>query len=166
MPRSLTVPDYALFQSSLPDWVHSETVDMLVHYGSDGTPHEAVPKAIVYDREVRKAVDALLGPDWKLDACRHIHTNSHPEDGEWHQDNYDEGPWPEGNWAMLFYFPQETPLEMGGTSILVDGQEVIGAGPAGTCLLARGDVVHRARANTTGKQRYMLKYLFRADHAS
>jgi hypothetical protein len=52
---------------------------------------------------------------------------------------------------------------MGGTAIRLDsGEEIVAVGPAGTCLLAPADVLHRARANTTGKQRFMVKYLFRA----
>ena len=156
---------YALFQSSLHMDFHRAVIDTLEskHLRED-TPHEQVPTLILHDDAVWREVHALLGPNATPDPCRHIHTNSHPEDGPWHQDNYDEGPWPVGvEFAIMFYFPQDTPPEMGGTAVMIDGQEIIGAGPAGTCLLARGgDVVHRARANTTGQQRYMLKYLFRA----
>lgn len=155
---------YVLFQSSLPVDDHDETLDRLRAGASpESWPHEIVPAAILNDPVVLKAVKALLGPNATPDVCRHVHENAHPEDGPWHQDDYDGDPWPEdADWAILFYFPQDTLPEMGGTGILVDGQEVIGAGPAGTCLLARGDVLHRARANTTGRQRFMLKYLFRA----
>lgn len=159
------VPDtqhtqHAIFQSSLPVEVHEQTLDRL--RDAESWPHERVPANILSDPVVLEAVKALLGPNAGPDVCRHVHENPLPEDGPWHQDDYDGDPWPEGDWAILFYFPQDTPPEMGGTGILIDGQEVIGAGPAGTCLLARGDVLHRARANTTGRQRFMLKYLFRA----
>lgn len=155
---------HALFRSSLPVKVHEETLYVLQNsLRAESWPHHLVPTAILKDSMVLEAVKALLGPNAEPDVCRHVHENAHPEDGPWHQDDYDGDPWPEGvDWAILFYFPQDTLPEMGGTGILVDGQEVIGAGPAGTCLLARGDVMHRARANTTGRQRYMLKYLFRA----
>lgn len=159
------MPDiHFLFQSSLPLSVHEQTLHYLIFSSSDreSWAHEIVPTAILNDPVVLKAVKALLGPNAEADVCRHVHENASPEDGPWHQDDYDGNPWPEGDWAILFYFPQDTAVEMGGTGILVDGQEIIGAGPAGTCLLARGDVMHRARANTTGRQRYMLKYLFRA----
>lgn len=159
------MPDtqHFLFQSSLPVGVHEQTLYILQNaWRSESWPHHLVPTAILNDPVVLEAVKVLLGPNAEADVCRHVHENDSPEDGPWHQDDYDGDPWPEGDWAILFYFPQNTPAEMGGTGILADGQEVKGAGPAGTCLLARGDVMHRARANTTGRQRYMLKYLFRA----
>lgn len=155
---------YALFQSSLPLFHHERTLAFLHTFQlGDDTPHDLVPVPILADPVVIKAVADLLGPTARPDICRHVHVNSHPEDGPWHRDDYDGGPWPAGiDFATLFYFPQDTPIEMGGTAALIDGNEVIAAGPAGTCLLARGDVVHRARANTTGRERYMLKFLFRS----
>lgn len=151
---------HALFQSSLPPSVHEEMFRLASMLG-ENTPHEEVPTAILADPKVITAAGALLGHTAKPDICKHIHENNQAKDGDWHQDDYDGNPWPEGDWAILFYFPQDTPLEMGGTSISVNGQEIIAEGPAGTCLLARGDVTHRARANTTGRNRIMMKYLFR-----
>lgn len=154
---------YALFQSSFTGQ-HELTVMKLRRYQlGDDTPHNLVPAPILRDPVVLSAVEAMLGPGAGPDVCRHVHVQPPSASGsDWHQDDYDGKPWPDAHeWAILFYFPQATPPEMGGTGILVDGQEVIAAGPAGTCLLARGDVVHRARANTTGQTRYMLKYLFR-----
>lgn len=165
MSTAVAVRDYVLFASSLPASVHASTLEHLIaEQMGQHTPHEHVPISIVFDPAVSGAVSELLGEHWRADVCRHVHLNNHPEDGPWHRDNYDEGPWPKGvTFAVLYYFPQDTPLRMGPTAILVDGQEIIGVGPAGTCLLVRGGRhMHRARANVSGQQRYMLKYLFRS----
>jgi hypothetical protein len=158
--------DYAMFRSTFGPTFHQAVLNKLRrHDMGQHTPHVDVPSAILTDKIVWDTVTQMLGKDASPDACRHVHLNNHPEDGPWHRDNYDEDEWPGGpaDWAVMFYFPQDTPLEMGPTSIRVNGQEITGAGPAGTCLLVRGgDAEHRARANTTGQQRYMLKYLFRS----
>lgn len=153
----------SLFCSSLSTEQHDETLRQIEQLTED-TPHYLVPAGILNDPAVIKAVQAMLGLTATPDVCRHVHLNSLPEDGDWHQDDYDGKPWPDAyNWAILFYFPQPMPYEMGGTAVLDGEQEIAAVGPAGTCLLARGDAMHRARANTTGRTRYMLKYLFRGD---
>ena len=156
--------EYALFQSSLAPEIHQAVLNQLESEDmGQHTPHHEVPTTILRDPLVQRRVFDMLGPNAVPDKCRHIHLNNHPEDGPWHRDNYDEGEWPDGEWAVMFYFPQDTPPEMGPTAFLVNGQEILAAGPAGTCLLVRGaDAEHKATANTTGKQRYGLKYLFRA----
>jgi hypothetical protein len=158
--------DYALFQSSYGPTLHQAVLNRLLRDDmGQHTPHEDVPGIILHDPIVRRMAADILGPKATPDVCRHVHLNNHPEDGPWHRDNYDEGEWPDGPevWAVMFYFPQDTPLEMGPTAIRTEsGIEIDGVGPAGTCLIARGgDAIHRARANYTGQQRYMLKYLFR-----
>lgn len=163
VPRTYPHDTFAtLFVASINN--HKETLDILqTKRLGDATPHHLVPALILKDPLVHSAVAGLLGENAVPDVCRHVHVNAHPKDGPWHRDDYDGEPWPEGvDFAILFYFPQATPPEMGGTSVWIIGQEIIGAGPAGTLLLARGNVLHRARANTTGRTRYMLKYLFRA----
>lgn len=155
--------NYILFQSSLPAAFHHYTPEEL-SWLRDDMPHHEVPTVILSDPAVGRAVKTMLGPNAEIDECRHVHINTEAEDGDWHRDDYDGDVWPLGyDFAILFYFPQDLPLEMGGTAILAEGHEIIATGPAGMCLLARSDVVHRARANTTGKTRYMMKYLFRAE---
>lgn len=155
--------EYALFQSTLPADMHKFTIDLLDAKGLDESArHDEVPDLILRDPAVHIAVASLLGLQAKPDDCRHIHLNSSPLSYDWHLDDYCGELFPPGEWAYMFYFPQDTPVEMGPTAALIDGQEVIGAGPAGTCLLVRHTTMHRATGNTSGKRRYMLKYLFRS----
>jgi hypothetical protein len=154
---------YEYFQSSLSPTFHQSVIRTLqgerVH---DMTSHEAVPSLILGDPAVLSAVAQMLGDSAEPDPCRHVHLNPSPEHGAWHVDDYCGSPWPVGEFAILCYFPQDTPLEMGPTAIRIDGCEIRASGPAGTCLLMRHTVEHRATANTSGRQRYMLKYLFRS----
>lgn len=148
------------FASSLPRASHEEILAELQKLGED-TPHELVPTWPLCDPAVRQAVTGMLGPGAVADGCRHVHANSSVEAGPWHVDDYCGQPWPPGRWAILCYFPQDTPVELGPTAARVDGRVVLAGGPAGSCLLMAQDVEHRATANTTGRARFMLKYLFR-----
>jgi hypothetical protein len=157
------VTDYALFRSSYPEYSHRWVVDLLDQHGLDESAHHyQVPAGITSDPVVMDHVRQMLGDDAEFYGCAHVHMNHASEDGDWHTDVLDEEPFPaDYEWAYLFYFPQDTPEEMGPTAVLVDGEEIKGAGPAGTCLLARATTKHRATANTSGNRRYMLKFLFR-----
>jgi len=153
-----------LFHSSLPPVSHASMRHYLrLRKLGDNATHEQVPILVLTDPEVWRHVRGMLGPDVEPDPCRHVHTNPSPILGDWHVDDYCGQPWPEGwQFAILCYFPQDTPVELGPTVARINGQEVIADGPAGTCLLMRHDVEHRSTGNTTGGERFMLKYLFRA----
>lgn len=131
--------------------------------------------AILTDPVIDGALRSVLGTDYLVDPCRHIHLNNHPEHGPWHQDDYcgtvlppERYPWR----AMLCIMPQDTPPERGPTGCMPGSQwspeailapdvpEVLVSGPAGTCALLRFDLWHRATANVTGEERVMLKFLF------
>jgi hypothetical protein len=153
---------YAAFRSSLPRAVHDSILADVSQLGDDA-PHGAVNHEILNDPVVWHNVYVMLGLNARSDACRHIHTNPAAEPGQWHVDDYCGRPWPAGaRFAILCYFPQDTPPDLGPTAIRVDGREILGGGPAGSCLLMRHTVEHRSTANVAGRPRYMLKYLFRA----
>lgn len=153
--------DYISFSSTQPQYFREQILTDLQQLGED-TAHIDVPTLPIHDSAVHYAVTAMLGPRARPDECRHIHTNDSADPGPWHVDDYCGEPWPVGiKFAILCYFPQDTPPELGPTAIRIDGEEILGGGPAGSCLLMAHTVEHRALANTTGRQRFMLKYLFR-----
>src|SRR5690606_36812965 len=117
------------------------------------------------------------GPNYMLHAHQHGHFNATPKPGGWHKDSYwgykrqrNHHPW----WAMVMYFPQDTPVELGPTGLVPGTQnyetrvfpdenpvnEALAAGKAGTFLLIHYDIWHRATANPLGYPRYMLKFEF------
>ena len=150
------------FASSLPAWFHAHVLKQVDQVGDDA-PHSKVPYGVLNDPAVRHAVEQLLGPDVVWDDCRHVHLNDSRHPGPWHTDDYCGQPWPEDRrFAILCYFPQATPPELGPTAVRGNGRGILAAGPPGACLLFRQDVEHRATANTSGERRVMLKYLFSA----
>ena len=97
--------------------------------------------------------------------------------GGWHKDSY----WGYNRmrnhhpqWAMIMYFPQDTPVELGPTGVLPGTQnyetrtfesneqegEVLASGEAGTFALIHYDIWHRSTPNVLGQPRYMLKFEF------
>ncbi len=123
------------------------------------------------------ALTSVLGPNYLMHTHRHCHYNALPTAGGWHKDSYwgynrirNHHPW----WAMIMYFPQDTPVELGPTGVLPGSQlyetrtfgtddpadEVTANGEAGTFVLIHYDIWHRSTRNLIGKPRYMLKFEF------
>jgi hypothetical protein len=73
---------------------------------------------------------------------------------------------------MAFYYPQDSPLEIGPSAVLPGTQyydtritkdnagELALSGEAGTLTIIHFDLWHRAMANLTDKTRYMMKFQF------
>ena len=73
---------------------------------------------------------------------------------------------------MAFYYPQDTPLELGPTGVIpgshyystLEGaktnENIPICGEAGTVTIANSDLWHGAMPNRTEKTRYMMKFLF------
>ena len=104
---------------------------------------------------MRRTVTDLIGPH-RLDPCQHLHLNDSPEPGGWHTDDYCGQPWP-GPAAIVCYFPQATPPEMGPTVARVDDTELRPPPLPGGFLVMRHDVAHRSTPNVTGRPRFMVK---------
>ncbi|MNI09060.1 HEAT repeat protein [compost metagenome] len=131
----------------------------------------------VFDHPViTGALTSVLGPDYMLHAHRHGHYNASAVAGGWHKDSYwgyskmrNHHPW----WAMIMYFPQDTPVELGPTGVMPgtqnyetktfateDSGEAVASGEAGTFALIHYDIWHRSTPNVLGQPRYMLKFEF------
>ena len=89
---------------------------------------------------------------------------------DWHQDS-DHVFGPELEFVEVFYFPQDTPAELGPTEIMPGthigpsrGQEdddgVLLACPAGTLGVHHQSIMHRRGASTASGLRHMLKYSY------
>jgi hypothetical protein len=124
---------------------------------------------------VKGALTSILGPSYTMHAHRHGHFNRPgTSDGGWHKDNYwgnektrNHLPWS----AMIFYYPQDVTDDMGPTGIIPGSQNrykmnfsseinLPVVGKAGSFVLINYDIWHRATANTSANDRYMLKFLF------
>jgi hypothetical protein len=132
----------------------------------------------VFDHPViTGALTSVLGENYMMHAHRFGHLSNLPTAGGWHKDSYwgyskmrNHHPW----WAMIMYFPQDTPVAMGPTSVIPGTQiynnrnfqsdgsdiEALASGNEGTFALIHYDIWHRSTANMLGKTRYMLKFEF------
>ncbi len=125
---------------------------------------------------VDAALTAILGAGYIMHPHRFCHFNPPGSKGQdFHKDSY-EGDISANNhrcrWAMAFYYPQDTPKELGPTAILPRSHyystssaahkqsELAISGKAGTITLVHYDLWHRAMPNKSEKKRYMLKFLF------
>ena len=124
---------------------------------------------VLVNSEVAGALRSLLGRNVGLPVMMSRHTVEAPGPGQnWHRDA-DSIFGPELNFLEAFYFPQDTPMELGPTEVV--GGSHIGpsqreedeagtttAGPAGSIAIHHQSIMHR-RGKSTGKGlRHMLKY--------
>ena len=175
---------YVVLKTDFEPDFHANLMDELNHvYEEEGNPGNnllpRVPKLrnVFNHPAVDGALKSVIGPNYLMHTHRHGHFNAAPEPGGWHKDSYwgynrmrNHHPW----WAMIMYFPQNTPPELGPTSVMPGTQnyasrifiedemkeEVLASGEAGTFILIHYDIWHRATANTLGQPRYMLKFEF------
>lgn len=124
-------------------------------------------QTVLKDNHIRGALTSLLGPSYSLHPHRHVHeTFPGKETQPLHQDTYfdyfqrhQHVP----QWAMVFYYPQDTTLELGPTNIVNGSQYDNSQRPADSkrmpLLVKAGDFVvvhyniwHGAGANLLGKR--------------
>ena len=190
------VDGYLILTSDVPPEVHQRIDERLVgllhgeaNPGNNILP--AVPEmhAVLNCSVVRGALQSVLGTDYILHPHRFVHNNepgsidegkpkvglgSHTFVG-WHQDSHSPLARPRHHfchYAMVLYYPQDTPIEMGPTQ-LIPGTHMFksynesdilrgipAAGPAGTCVLVHFDIVHGGSLNTSTRTRNMAKFVF------
>ncbi len=181
--RDFIVNGYVTVKADLSRSVHEtiyrKTQEFTENEGNLGNnilPRVPELQAVFEEPAVRGALTSILGPNYVMHSHRHPHRNAPHSGGQgFHKDSY----WGHQKvrhhrprWAMAFYYPQDTPFEIGPSSILSGTQyyshriteendgEVALSGEAGTVSLIHFDLWHRAMANQTDKTRYMMKFQF------
>lgn len=128
---------------------------------------------------VHGAFSSILGPDYYLHLHRHVHESQPGSDArKMHKDSLHNSRYcadqnrrhHHTRWMMAMYYPQDTPDEMGPTSIIPqsqyitsreqEGEHLFSSGPAGTVVLIHYDILHKKEANNTDITRHMVKFLF------
>ena len=125
---------------------------------------------VLLNPQVAGIMRSLLGAVVGLPVLVSRHKVECPgEAGGWHQDA-DCVFGPELNFVEVFYFPQDTPAELGPTEILpgshlarLDGATeldggMLSDGPAGTIGIHHQSILHRRSPSTASGSRRMLKY--------
>ena len=179
---------YISFKVNLPPAFHKVLYDKTEQmFASIGNPsNNLLPRLpeiqqVFIDPTFKGAMVSILGPDYYLHPHRHCHENRpHSGDQGMHMDStFNSVPPIDNNhrhhhtrWAMAFYYPQDTPVEMGPTAVwprsqycnrqpeLENRDEVALVGDAGTVAIVNFDIFHRQMYNRSEKTRYMMKFIF------
>ena len=195
--RRFVTDGYLALNANVPAAVHLSIYDRLqwvLHHESNPGNNvlPAVPEMqIVLDSPVvRGALTSVLGRNWVLHPHRFVHNNE--PGGEitaegaktgkgsasfvgWHQDSHSPLSRPRHHlprYAMILYYPQDTPDEMGPTQLIPAthlyrshtaadrerGKQF--SGPAGACILVHFDIVHGGSFNSSETTRHMAKFVF------
>ena len=157
------------------DAVYEKTVSVFDKEGNPGNnllPRIPEIQKVFDDANVKGALTSLLGENYYMQPHRHPHYNPPGSKGQgMHQDGGKR--WSHRTRRLLvFYYPQDTPLELGPTGVVpmshyfstgegsgVSPEQPI-TGAAGTVAFANYDLWHRAMPNSSEKRRYMMKFLY------
>ena len=155
MPPGMTMADVERIRGS-----HEPSVIMLEDWFVEG---------VLLNPQVAGVMRALLGRNVGLPVLASSHRIECPAPAQpWHYDA-DHVFGPELNFLEVFYFPQDTPIELGPTEF-VPGTHVapvqraeehggqFAAGPAGTIGIHHQSILHRRGRSTASGTRHMLKY--------
>ena len=181
--REFIVNGHLTVQTDLPRSFHETIYRKTQEYtekegnlGNNILPRVPELQAVFEDPAVRGAFTSILGENYAMHSHRHPHRNNPHSDGQgFHKDSY----WGyqkvrhhRPQWAMAFYYPQDSPVEIGPSAVLPGTQyystriteenhgELALSGAAGTVTIIHFDLWHRAMANLTHKTRYMMKFQF------
>ena len=181
--RDFIVNGYLTVKTDLPRSFHETIYRKTQEYtekegnlGNNILPRVPELQAIFEEPAVRGAFTSILGENYAMHSHRHPHRNNPHSDGQgFHKDSY----WGYQKvrhhcprWAMAFYYPQDSPLEIGPSAVLPGTQyydtritknndgELAVSGEAGTITIIHFDLWHRGTANLTDKTRYMMKFQF------
>jgi hypothetical protein len=124
---------------------------------------------VLLNEHLAGAMRSLLGAHVGLPVLASHHATECPQGPQgWHHDA-DHLFGPELEFLEVFYFPQDTPAELGPTEIApgthighhsrdIDAPGLLAAGPAGTLGIHHQSILHRRGASTATGMRHMLKY--------
>lgn len=191
---------YVVLRPDLPDELHARIRDRIERVlASEGNPGNNILPAVSELQQVLEApelVDALtdvLGPGYVLHPHRFVHNNEPAQETDeglragagtqayigWHQDSQSPLARPRHHacrYAMVLYYPQDTPVELGPTQLIPGTQRhreltasdyargFQASGPAGTCVLVHFDIAHGGSLNLSQQTRYMVKFVFARVH--
>ena len=124
---------------------------------------------VLLNLELTSIMRSLLGANVGLPVLVSHHRTECPMDAQaWHHDA-DHVFGPDLNFLEVFYFPQDTPPELGPTEIApgthmghhsrdIDESGVLASGPAGTLGIHHQSILHRRHEITRSMPRHMLKF--------
>ncbi len=181
--RMYLADGFLVLQSRLPQEVHGHIRDRCEEiFSTMGNPGNEILemnpalRLVFADPLVKGALSSILGHGFFMHPHRHCHQNRSGTPAQAnHKDSYEEDVnvhHHRSRWAMAMYYPQDVTADMGPTGVTPGSQyfsspdslagrgELGVTGEAGTVILVHYDIWHRALRNHSGRNRYMLKFLF------
>ena len=169
---------YVTLQTALPRSFHDDlyaTLERVI--ATEGNPgNNLLPRIpqiarILDDANVTGGLTSILGPGYTMHAHRYCHVNPPGrEPTRIHTDSADDF-FHRDRRVLLFYYPQDTPPELGPTGVLPGSQFHVErpdeipmrklAGDAGTFVIVHHHIWHQSTLNECDRNRFMLKFLFR-----
>ncbi len=174
---------FAMLKAVVPDEVNRRTTEFLDRHSQMG-PVEILDEEWFVDNVIKNAqaagaVRSLLGEDFALPMHMSNHRVQCPlaMSGGWHRDGGAVDP-PRLESLQVFYYPQDTPAELGPTEVLPSShllrikrrymtqygsirQAVQTVAPAGSIFITHYSIWHRATSSTASGIRNLLKYNYR-----
>ena len=169
---------YVTLQSALPRSYHDDlcaTLERVI--AAEGNPgNNLLPRIpriarMLADPHVIGALTSILGPGYTMHAHRYCHVNTPGRKPTRIHTDSPEDFFHRDRWALLFYYPQDTPPELGPTGVLPGSQYHAErpdeipmrklAGEAGTFVIVHHNIWHQSTLNECDRNRFMLKFLFR-----
>ena len=173
---------YLLFPGVVPEEINERTIEFIetnpgpVDYEPSHILNEDwFVENVICQPDAAGAVRCLLGRDFGLPILMSSHRVECPQPAqEWHRDGGSK--WgPQVNYLQVFYYPQETPAEMGPTEVLPGSHHLFSlstlmghygsiAGakyaecPAGSIVITAYNIWHRRGKSTGSGVRHNLKY--------
>ena len=175
---------FMMLEAVVPDEVNRQTTEFLDR-NPEGQPMEILDEEwfvdhVTKNQQAAGAVRSLLGKDFKLPMQMSNHRVQCPhaaESGGWHRDGGAVDS-PRLDSLQVFYYPQDTPAELGPTEIVPSShflrikrrymtqygsirQAVQTMAPAGSIFITHYSMWHRATRSTAAGIRNLLKYNYR-----
>ena len=167
---------FIMLEGVVPTEINLRTVGFLEEH-PQGEPtaifaEEWFVDNVILDAQTTGIVRSLLGPGFGLPILISNHRVQCPMGAQnWHHDG-DSDFGPEVHYLQVFYYPQDTPMELGPTEVLpgshlsqtqreIDDQcGLLTAAPAGSIFVTAYPILHRRSRSTASATRNMLKYSY------
>ena len=171
---------HLVFEAVVPEEINQRTCDFLLHdeVTENLLEEDWFVDNVLLSPPVAGAVRSLLGRNFKLTMPFIFnHLSEEPQEAQgWHRDGSSHYG-PELDSLQVFYYPQDTPQELGPTEILPGSHFLYGgfsamehyrnfkgvmstAAPAGSIFVTAYPVWHRRGKSTSNGRRNLLKYWY------
>ena len=169
---------FITFETDMPglhETVFKRTEESMEMVGNPGNNVMAVIPELhqVLDHpKVTGTLSSILGAGYHLNAHRYCHRRPLGPENQTRLHNDGSSKGPRTRWCMAFYYPQDTNVELGPTTVVPGsqyynhepdsevGEETPFCGPAGSITIVHYDLWHRRSEKIGNGQRYMYKFLF------